>query len=514
MGLKGRYNRRIWPPAAGQIVLVSLFALTSPLLLPGNTYSQTNSEYNPDYRKEAVNPYAAPSLPETEEMKLWKATRAGKTLSSTTQQHPQQGTAGDKKVQRVVLAPVAKVKALSPKELREKKKAEARAKAEARKKARKEIIEVLEWKLIMAETKHGISSEEKDRYALISAYQALIDQLCMPSLPTTLEYKGPGKKNLKCHKRIDELIELDPDNPSALCARDGIDASSCREAYSKQVSTSDPNTIARKRRRGLTGYRGTVVAHQHSAELDELETAYRSETLLKEERDALERKIRAAYSKILQASCKDIKTSVLSRDDLLGSTSFVADYYKAFKTKDYFANEDNKKNKGSDKRTFMPNDPETHKNKKGPRGNKGLIPGRIEQQEFQMLLDRFDAAAAGKVVKEEPELPQEDFYRVRLLPTRCEGMITRMLRVFPNSSLAICYRDGLFSPFCIDALRADKERAKKEKKERMLAKQKANIARKRHKKTNKPEAVDNTSASIEKKKVKKKDLDPPGIHEF
>jgi hypothetical protein len=68
---------------------------------------------------------------------------------------------------------------------------------------------------------------------LSSALEAYLTKNCFGNLLQTLRYEGPPT-NPDCITRMERLFEVYPDNPVAVCLRDGIEAKSCADAYRNQ----------------------------------------------------------------------------------------------------------------------------------------------------------------------------------------------------------------------------------------------------------------------------------------
>ncbi|RMG44223.1 MAG: hypothetical protein D6719_02230 [Candidatus Dadabacteria bacterium] len=107
------------------------------------------------------------------------------------------------------------------------------SKIQPRKRSRVRPVDVHLWRAELLETAFNSSPSEAGFDNLIHTYEKVINLLCMPALPRTLQYKG-NPKNPECLKFIDKTLALDPENAAAICARDGIDSKSCRKAYSDQ----------------------------------------------------------------------------------------------------------------------------------------------------------------------------------------------------------------------------------------------------------------------------------------
>jgi hypothetical protein len=68
---------------------------------------------------------------------------------------------------------------------------------------------------------------------LSNALEAYLTKNCYGNLLQTLQYQGTPT-NPDCIARMERLLEVYPNNPVAVCLRDGIEAKSCADAYRNQ----------------------------------------------------------------------------------------------------------------------------------------------------------------------------------------------------------------------------------------------------------------------------------------
>ncbi len=82
----------------------------------------------------------------------------------------------------------------------------------------------------LAQTNFDINPSLENRVELLSSLEELVRNRCLRMLPRTLQYTGsPGEG--ECLTAVNRTLSLDPKNPTALCARDGIDSLSCSNAF-------------------------------------------------------------------------------------------------------------------------------------------------------------------------------------------------------------------------------------------------------------------------------------------
>ena len=76
------------------------------------------------------------------------------------------------------------------------------------------------------------------RNSLINELEKTIPLLCMPKFHKDLEYI-PNKENEKCEKIIEELLNIYPYSPIGICAKFGYNDTKCKEAYSHVIVSKD-----------------------------------------------------------------------------------------------------------------------------------------------------------------------------------------------------------------------------------------------------------------------------------
>ena len=95
------------------------------------------------------------------------------------------------------------------------------------------VADLTEIKIRMAEARLKLVQSERNLNALISGLEEYINAKCFAGLNKTLKYSGPPS-DPTCIARMEQLLEVNPDNSAALCLRDGIDSPSCINGYKSQ----------------------------------------------------------------------------------------------------------------------------------------------------------------------------------------------------------------------------------------------------------------------------------------
>ena len=94
-------------------------------------------------------------------------------------------------------------------------------------------IDVTELKIRMAEASIKVSWSDRNVNALISSLEEFLNQNCFTGLMTNFSYEGPPT-DPTCIARMEQLLKINPDNPAALCLRDGMSAPGCISGYKTQ----------------------------------------------------------------------------------------------------------------------------------------------------------------------------------------------------------------------------------------------------------------------------------------
>jgi hypothetical protein len=259
--------------------------------------------------------------------------------------------------------------------------------------------EALQNQIFIAKSAFGLDETEENKAELLSSYEGYLEQICMRSLSVSKDY-FPMQLSTRCDEYIDVLLKLDSGNAVAICTRDGIDATSCRRAYTYQSikirSGSSlknlPKEDSKRTRRGF-----------ESSELRKARLDFENEASAEHAR-ALE----SVFQKNLIDHCQNIETQRVPAKELI--------------------------------RIERSKEPTN----------------KAEEAIEQYLIERGELAPPEEAHDEQNDKNQ--LFRVRALPSKCFENIKKLLEYYPDSPLALCYRDGFFSPSCVDARRRDEQR--------------------------------------------------------
>jgi hypothetical protein len=277
-------------------------------------------------------------------------------------------------------------------------------------------LEILELQSMLAESEFLRDKTIEARSDLVNIYEQMVGPTCMPDLLSELSFSGM-RGNRKCGELLDKLLELDQMNPMALCARDGIDSRSCRNAFAKtQFDTYSPEAMTTTG----TGQNGLdleakLASSRNAPMIEKLEGILYNINFMSNGKfsDEQKQKVRQTYAKLLTLTCFFPK---LRLEPLAGGTGAA------------------------------PSAPD-----KGLLGEESGFenPGILGETHGDAPNERFQAG---------PNL----FKRTRLLAGKCAHYINESLVLFPDFSPATCQKWGYYSPLCVDAKRRDRSKKRAE----------------------------------------------------
>ncbi len=286
-------------------------------------------------------------------------------------------------------------------------------------------VENLRWEASLAENSYAIGKSDQSKLALLVAYERVIGPLCMPGLHRTLTYDGkPGDP--RCLEYLGKIEALDPSNAMAICAREGIDAKSCRAAFAGQRveifipgrTTTSPNTNA------------------GAAELEEKLSTSSIEPQLKVLADRI-------YTLEYQSRGTTTPNSAEKENltKLLNEALGLACRLTKLELKDPPSRPGERPRDTSPSPAATPTSAPLFP---------GLATGPKKKNPFDEVLEQFGGTAAPR---ETTVAPAGGRIRVRKITDRCRSFIDRALKVDRTMAMPICYREGFYTPACVDARR-------------------------------------------------------------
>ncbi len=267
----------------------------------------------------------------------------------------------------------------------------------------------------MAAAQFEIRQSLSNKSDLIAALSRLVAGRCMRNLHKALVYT-PDPKNKGCLEAIEYTLSVDPSNPEAVCARDGIDTASCREAFRQERTTSE---LLFKDTEGLwmrfqddvriQESVGGSASSKASTEFFQAVSAYKTENT-----PSNKARIAAAATTMLDRMCMTTRK--------IPNPSFDQERQAQEKALEKSA------------------------------GKSG--PGESAKEKYPTFNEMMSKLTGTPGPSSTP-IPAVTS-RFRLVSDNCRGAVNRTLEVLPEFPRAICHRDGFFSPSCVMAMRRQK----------------------------------------------------------
>jgi hypothetical protein len=298
-------------------------------------------------------------------------------------------------------------------------------------------LDILDLKIQMAESSLRINPTLRSIAELSSALESYLTRNCFGNLLQTLSYEGPPT-NPDCIARMDRLFEIYPENPVALCLRDGMEAQSCRDAYRNQSlkefsGGSDLKTIPDPALKVGLSAADTSKIKALSESIRDVNHAYQSATTddekYKHMNDATQ-----LYDQLLSIACKVValeleepaEDSSSPRED----SSITQAREKLLKIPPALR---------PDYQRQMLLEAETEL----ARANKDKAQQAIIIEKIKVINNpetKSAITAAGKL-------------RLRVVLPTCYDYIEQTSKLLPNFPSPICHRNGWYSSQCIEGIK-------------------------------------------------------------
>lgn len=260
---------------------------------------------------------------------------------------------------------------------------------------------------------------------LVGSLERLIDYQCASSF----KLGAPAPKiSGDCAKSVDELLDLDSENPVALCARDGLSSKSCVSAFEKQeVGSLNPSSysfldelttpeLSRQASDSFNLEFQLAEAKDNGERSEKDAEARRLEgQIISADSPALREQLRNLYAEILHGSCKFSRLRLALEEEMVGLREAI--FYSA----------------------------------KNAQAKPTPVPGSVED-----LVQKFSEPNGSPT----PAGGSKGYFRIRLLGPLCSNVVQRAVMNTPDLAAAICYRDGWDSPSCATALDRESKRPK------------------------------------------------------
>ena len=265
----------------------------------------------------------------------------------------------------------------------------------------------------MAAAQFEIRQNLWNRSELAMSLSRLVAMRCMPDLFSSLHHT---KENLnqECLEVIHYTLSVDPSNPEAICAREGLDSPACIDSFRRQrTSTTVPFD-----RDGLFSRRFSEEIAIRNSELMEAREStsgslYEATSSFQSDPSPANR---AALSRLL--------AEMLDRD---------CAYFRIVPNPDYSAEQASQEKAISEA--------------SGP-GTGTEAAGSSELPTFNEMLKKL----ANTPLVEETPIPSA-ISRIRLISMTCSSSLARATGLLPGFHRAVCHDAGFYSPACIAAIR-------------------------------------------------------------
>lgn len=283
-------------------------------------------------------------------------------------------------------------------------------------------------KLEMALTSFKLNPDSRTRAMAIDGYQGLVIKECYSQVYKNLTLVPPGTP--KCQSLVAKLLQFEPQNPLAICAREGFESNGCRNAYRGQSFKS-------------------ISIQSDDTELDQVLDMKRSEQELSE----------------LQNKISNLRSDYEIHQDLDSRTALMTELERAMEKSCRNISEAPAEEFRDGSELFKKY-PELEKIVSGKDSTQVATPGSLanmieptevalseptpksQEKPFAGLLkDLSNESAEGKV----------NIVRYRNASPFCFSFVSQVLEFEPQHARATCLRDGPYSPSCLAAVKKQRE---------------------------------------------------------
>jgi hypothetical protein len=288
---------------------------------------------------------------------------------------------------------------------------------------------------------------------LSNALEAYLTKNCFGNLLQTLRYEGPPT-NPDCIARMERLLEVYPDNPVAVCLRDGIEAKSCTDAYRNQRTEAFRDSYAsiteipdpalkvgltaadNAKLRALEETLRNVNADYQKAATDEQKAKYMTDAT-------------ALYDQVLSVACK--------------ITALKLEDPKNRRNEDGDEEEQEEEEEEKEEQEDYSIREAREKLLKIPPGMRPDYQRKmLAEAEAELERAAHDKSAQQLILKKIEVINNPDNrkpitaqgkLRVRIILPVCDDYSKQSAKIIPQFPSPTCHREGWYSPQCIGALR-------------------------------------------------------------
>lgn len=300
-------------------------------------------------------------------------------------------------------------------------------------------LDVADLTLEMSESSYKLTPSNKTLSELISALEKFLTSRCVSAdVFKTLKYDG-NPSNAACLSRLKRLLEVHPQNPIALCLKDGIDSESCRAAAEAQkVSVYDGSQDSQDElidpvlKAGLPG-RVTIDLDKDRAKVEDLNIKF-GQTPTEEEKETIRAEIYKIYDRMLAAACSVTSVRFIPKNQ----ATPVPEHPRLQDLKEKFSKIPPAMRAGYQKQMLSKLEEELANSRSSPEEKKVLV-------EMMRVLQNPEEVVNVSV---------DSLQRTRLLLPQCFNLVNKISSIDGTLPQPSCHYSGWFSPQCIDALRA------------------------------------------------------------
>jgi hypothetical protein len=298
-----------------------------------------------------------------------------------------------------------------------------------------QALDINELKIEMAESQLKVRASDKASSELITYLEEFLNSKCLGSVTSTLTYSGNPTDPL-CLSRLNRLTQLNPDNPVALCVRDGFAAQSCIEAYRKQrlvaFSGSNMEDVDPALKVGLSSYERSLL-EKIKQDLQPLDSQWAAASSPEEKATILEAAL-PSYEKMLNTACRVVilRVNRLKLDSKEESTEAREVREKLLKIPLALRGEYQEK---------MTQDVEER-----------LARVADQPKEVANLTALLEVIRTPETYV--PPLSSSNSERVRYVLPQCFELLKSVKERIGSHPAPLCHTEGWYSPQCISAIKA------------------------------------------------------------
>lgn len=298
-------------------------------------------------------------------------------------------------------------------------------------------LDVNDLAITMAESSMKVNPSLRATVELSSALEAHLSKNCFGRILQTLSYDGPPT-DPDCIARMERLLEIYPNNPVAICVRDGIGSASCSEAYRSQTfraysgGSSSDSDIDPSLKAGLSAAE-TAKLKRIEATLRDVNSEYQNSKTDEDKQKHMDDAVRL-YDQLLSVACRLV---VIKLETPEGSAKEQTEEPSVQEAREKLLKIPPALRPDYQRKMLLEAETELARESRNPLAQ-ALIVKRIE------VINNPDKVTA---------ITTQGKLRVRVALQRCEEYMTQASTIFPKFPSPTCHREGWYSPGCIGAIK-------------------------------------------------------------